>query len=113
MLRGLYQETILPNVAFIGGGAEVAYWLQLKTLFAHYHVFFPCILLRQSVMWIKEPQTKLRTQLEFSISEIFKPEQELVIEYITKHTSNEWKTDKESQAIERIFKKHRTKSDEP
>ncbi len=33
ILRGLYQETILPNVAFIGGGAEVAYWLQLRPLF--------------------------------------------------------------------------------
>src|SRR6185503_14378299 len=28
ILRGLYQETILPNLAFIGGGGETAYWLQ-------------------------------------------------------------------------------------
>ena len=33
ILRGLYQETILPNLAFIGGGGETAYWLQLKDLF--------------------------------------------------------------------------------
>src|SRR5690606_29852213 len=52
MLRPLYQETILPNVAFIGGGAEVAYWLQLKSLFDHHGVYYPAILLRQSVMWI-------------------------------------------------------------
>jgi len=104
MLRGLFQETILPNVAFIGGGAEVAYWLQLKTLFEHYKVFFPCILLRQSVMWIKAPQTKLRTQLEFSISDLFKPEQELIVDYISKHASDEWKTDEEAQAIEAIFR---------
>ncbi|RYZ17611.1 MAG: bacillithiol biosynthesis cysteine-adding enzyme BshC, partial [Sphingobacteriales bacterium] len=37
ILRGLFQETILPNVAFIGGGSEVAYWLQLKPVFEHYH----------------------------------------------------------------------------
>jgi bacillithiol biosynthesis cysteine-adding enzyme BshC len=36
ILRGLYQETILPNIAFIGGGGETAYWLQLKDLFEHY-----------------------------------------------------------------------------
>ena len=29
ILRGLYQETILPNLAFIGGGGETAYWLEL------------------------------------------------------------------------------------
>jgi bacillithiol biosynthesis cysteine-adding enzyme BshC len=103
MLRGLFQETILPNVAFIGGGAEVAYWLQLKTLFKHYHVFFPCIFLRQSVMWINTPQTRLREQLEFNIHEIFKPEHDLVTDYISKHTTNEWKTDEEARAIEAIF----------
>jgi len=26
----LFQETILPNIAFIGGGGEMAYWLELK-----------------------------------------------------------------------------------
>jgi uncharacterized protein YllA (UPF0747 family) len=33
ILRGLFQETILPNVAFIGGGGEIAYWLELKDVF--------------------------------------------------------------------------------
>ena len=27
ILRGIYQETILPDIAFIGGGGELAYWL--------------------------------------------------------------------------------------
>ena len=41
ILRGLYQEMILPNIAFIGGGGEIAYWLELKDLFIHYKVPFP------------------------------------------------------------------------
>jgi bacillithiol synthase len=41
ILRGLYQETILPNIAFIGGGGELAYWLELKAVFEHYQVPFP------------------------------------------------------------------------
>ena len=32
IMRGLYQESILPNLAFIGGAGETAYWLQLKNL---------------------------------------------------------------------------------
>ena len=103
MLRGLYQETILPNVAFIGGGAEVAYWLQLKTLFAHYNVFYPSIHLRQSVQWVGETETQLLRQLDLSIPDIFKPEQQLIREYITKHSGNEWRTDNETTAIAAIF----------
>src|ERR1700681_580870 len=43
ILRGLYQETILPNIAFVGGGGEMAYWLEFKPLFKHYRVPFPVL----------------------------------------------------------------------
>lgn len=74
ILRGLFQETILPNVVFIGGGSEVAYWLQLKKLFEHYHVFFPSIHLRQSVLLINATTQKKAAQLQLSIHELFLPE---------------------------------------
>ncbi len=103
MLRGLYQETILPNVAFIGGGAEVAYWLQLKTLFQHYNICYPSIHLRQSVLWIGNAQSDLIKQLELSIPEIFKPQEQLIREYITRQNGNEWRTTDETTAIENTF----------
>jgi uncharacterized protein YllA (UPF0747 family) len=37
----MFQETILPNIAFIGGGGELAYWLELKDLFEYYNIRFP------------------------------------------------------------------------
>ena len=110
MLRGLYQETILPNVVFIGGGAEVAYWLQLKTLFQHYNVFYPSIHLRQSVQWVGNMQLKLIEQLELNIPDIFKPEQQLIREYITKHSGNEWHTDSEIAEIEKVFQNLKQKA---
>ena len=48
ILRGLYQETILPNIAFVGGGSEIAYWLELKPLFKHYRVPYPVLIMRNS-----------------------------------------------------------------
>jgi uncharacterized protein YllA (UPF0747 family) len=48
ILRGIYQESILPNIAFIGGGGEIAYWLQFKELFEHYKVAYPILVLRNS-----------------------------------------------------------------
>ena len=88
MLRGLYQETILPNVAFIGGGAEVAYWMQLKTLFKFYNGFFPVIFLRQSVMLIDKVANHLRQQLQLTVADTFMDEDKLVKNYVLQHSSH-------------------------
>ncbi len=51
-LRPLFQEFTLPNVAWVGGGAEQLYWAALKPLFAHYEIPFPLTLLRPSLDWL-------------------------------------------------------------
>jgi bacillithiol biosynthesis cysteine-adding enzyme BshC len=99
MLRGLFQETILPDVAFIGGGAEVAYWMQLKTAFAHYKVFYPAILLRQSVMWVNKQEQDLWEKLGLDTQAIFKPTDDLIRYYIAAHTNGEWQTRDEMTAL--------------
>jgi len=50
LLRPLYQETILPNIVFMGGGGEIAYWLQLKKTFDAFGIPFPLIRLRDSYL---------------------------------------------------------------
>ena len=50
VLRPLYQEFLLPNIAVVGGPAEVAYWLQYKKMFEHYKVNFPMLVLRKSFL---------------------------------------------------------------
>lgn len=103
ILRGLFQETILPDVAFIGGGAEVAYWLQLKELFEHYKVFYPCIFLRQSVMWTGNKESELRKKMGISVANVFKPADELVKQYVTKNSSDDLQTSVEKKALEQVF----------
>ena len=39
ILRPVYQQMLLPNIAYIGGPSEMAYWLQLKGIFENYKVF--------------------------------------------------------------------------
>jgi bacillithiol biosynthesis cysteine-adding enzyme BshC len=46
ILRPLYQEMILPNLAYVGGPAEVTYWLQLKGVFDYFKVPFPILMPR-------------------------------------------------------------------
>ncbi|WP_431158378.1 bacillithiol biosynthesis cysteine-adding enzyme BshC [Winogradskyella poriferorum] len=61
ILRPLYQEVILPNLCYIGGGGEMIYWLQLKSNFEANRVTFPMLLLRNSVLVKTQKQSdKLR-----------------------------------------------------
>lgn len=110
ILRGLFQESILPDVAFIGGGAEVAYWLQLKTLFENYKIFYPTILLRQSVLWVKPGEVKLKDQLQLGINEIFKQEASLIKDYVVKNSSDKWQVDTETVAVENILSQLKKKA---
>lgn len=86
ILRGIFQETILPNIAFIGGGGEMAYWLELKDLFDHYDVPFPVLLLRNSFLFIEARWRDRITSLGFSIHDIFK-EERLLTEELVKRES--------------------------
>lgn len=71
VLRGLFQESILPNVAFIGGGSEIAYWLELKDMFHHYNIPYPVLLLRNSFLIIEQKPAKLISKLKLSSEDLF------------------------------------------
>ncbi|GAA4322746.1 bacillithiol biosynthesis cysteine-adding enzyme BshC [Flaviaesturariibacter amylovorans] len=81
ILRGLYQETILPNVAFIGGGGELAYWLQLNDLFTHYGVPFPVLVLRNSFLLLGAGQKERADALGLDAEALFLP----VLEQVNRH----------------------------
>lgn len=86
ILRGLFQETILPNIAFIGGGGELAYWLELKKVFEAAHTPYPVLVLRNSFLLI-EPSLAAKIQkLGLHTDDLFQPEQTL-IEKIVKENS--------------------------
>jgi len=77
VLRPLYQEMLLPNLAYIGGGAEVAYWFQLKDVFAAYNVPFPIVLLRNSALYVGKANAGKLRKLGLTSLDLFKPLPEL------------------------------------
>lgn len=79
ILRPLYQEFILPNLCYIGGGGEIAYWLQLKSNFENNHVTFPILLVRNSVLTASEKQNKKTDKLELNWSDLFMNQHDLLI----------------------------------
>jgi bacillithiol synthase len=85
ILRGVFQETILPNIAFIGGGGELAYWLQLKDVFAHHHIVYPMLVLRQSFSIINNKTHIMQQQLQLSNADLFLPLHEAQKQWINKY----------------------------
>ncbi|MEP1088582.1 bacillithiol biosynthesis cysteine-adding enzyme BshC [Algoriphagus sp.] len=71
VLRPLYQESILPNLAYLGGPAEVVYWLQLKGVFDHFEVPFPVILPRNFALIINQKLQRKMAQLNWDIEDLF------------------------------------------
>ena len=78
IMRPLYQEVILPNLAYIGGGGEIAYWLELKSFFDKVEVPFPMLMLRNSAVLITEKQEEKLHKLDLSIEELFLSQNDLV-----------------------------------
>lgn len=103
ILRGLFQETILPNIAFIGGGGETAYWLQLKDLFIHYKVPFPLLVLRNSFLLIDQKMGEKVEKLGFSLTDIFQPEQELLNMLVQRDSNQKLKLNGTYSETEQIY----------
>ncbi|TRX36807.1 bacillithiol biosynthesis cysteine-adding enzyme BshC [Flavobacterium sp. ZT3R18] len=78
IMRPLYQEVILPNLCYIGGGGEIAYWFELKSFFAAAKVTFPTLLLRNSVLLATEKQNKKADKLNLTWSDLFSKQAALV-----------------------------------
>ena len=87
LLRPLYQECVLPNLAYIGGGAEVAYWLQLKDCFEQCNLTYPMVYLRNSLSLIPDKVLNKLERLNMEVSDLFLPIEELSRLYIERNSS--------------------------
>ncbi len=104
ILRPVFQEMLLPNIAFIGGGGELAYWLELKNVFTVVKVPFPVLILRNSFLIAEKIQVEKINKLGFSIKDFFKTGQELINELVKKETAVQLSLEKEKKAVEDFYK---------
>ncbi len=85
-LRPVYQELILPNVAYIGGGGEIAYWLQLKGVFDALDLAFPALIVRESTLILNKNMGKKINSLGLMKEQLFSPVQEVVKSLLSSET---------------------------
>ena len=87
ILRGVYQELILPGVAFIGGGGELAYWMELKNVFKQAGVHYPVMQLRNSFVFLRQKYWQRWNELGFTFLDLFKSVAALEIQFVKKHAT--------------------------
>lgn len=104
VLRPLYQEWILPNLAYVGGPAEVVYWLQLKPLFDHYQLAFPVLLPRQFALVINKAQEQRRQKLNLQAEELFEEPHQLKGRLLQQWSEHEMSLEEERRQLQQFFK---------
>ena len=101
--RPLYQETILPNVAFIGGGAELAYWLELKQVFKEAGLAFPVLVLRNSFMVLTMKTIDKIEALELSPKDFFEEQSRILGKLVAKRSTAKLSLENEKQKLTSLY----------
>lgn len=101
VLRPVYQECILPNIAYVGGPGELAYWLQLKGVFGQSNVPFPALVLRDSALLITSSLCKKIEKLQLDWSDLFRDKQIIINHWLSAH--GEIDTSSERKDLDHLF----------
>lgn len=103
ILRGVFQETVLPNIAFVGGGGEIAYWLELKKVFEACEVPYPVLLIRNSFLLVNKAQQHAVKKLGFALTDFFKHSEDLVAEMAKREATVQLDLNKEKEQAEQLY----------
>lgn len=103
VLRPLYQEMILPNLAYLGGPAEVVYWLQLSDVFKYFKVPFPVLLPRNFALLLDTVSIRKMNQMNWEAKDLFKDFSTWKKEFIERESEFDLQMDKERAEISGIF----------
>jgi bacillithiol biosynthesis cysteine-adding enzyme BshC len=105
VLRPLYQQMLLPNIAYCGGPAEISYWLQLKSLFDHHKINYPVLLPRVSAQIISAANRERMNKWKIDPEDIFLPSSELKKKVLGKISGKDLSLDKEEKELCAILDK--------
>lgn len=109
VLRPVYQQSILPNMAYIGGPGELAYWLEFKKMFDEHNIFFPVLMPRNFVMLVDKFTKNKMAKLKFSETDFFKSEIDLIKEFQVK-TNSLFDVNAEKEKISELYTALRKKT---
>ena len=102
-MRPIFQEAIFPNLAYVGGGGELAYWIERKSQFEYFNINYPMLIRRNSVLIIDKGTVKKMKKLEININHLLQEEHQVVNAFLDIHSENKLTLDNQKNAISEIF----------
>ena len=105
VMRPIYQELILPNLAYIGGGGEIAYWLERRLQFESFEVPFPVLVRRNSILIVSNNLKKNIEKMNFNSHQFFGSADEITKMYLDINTEKDYNLTEEIMEINNIFSK--------
>jgi bacillithiol biosynthesis cysteine-adding enzyme BshC len=112
ILRPLYQEMILPNLAYVGGPAEVIYWLQLKQVFDSYNVPFPILMPRNFGMIVGHEIARKFEKTGLEWKDIFEEKNYIFNHWILKHSPRNLTVGSERNELLQLFDELRQRAEQ-
>jgi bacillithiol biosynthesis cysteine-adding enzyme BshC len=109
VLRPIYQQTILPNIAYVGGPGEISYWLEYKKMFEQFKAPFPVLQPRHFALIVDKNSEERLSKLQLSLEELFGDAEELIKSFVKKNSGDSILLDQEKEELKKIFDSVRTK----
>ncbi len=103
VFRPVYQELILPNLAYIGGPGEIAYWLSLKGVFKLHEIPFPILAPRNTVFVLPSKLKNKMDQLGKPLEYFFQTDHEIKDNYLKENSEFTFELEEEIKALEALF----------
>ena len=103
VMRPIYQETILPNLAYVGGGGELAYWLERRAQFAAFDLPFPMLVRRDSAVWIDQTASKRLRKLDLTFEDLLEETEALIKRFVKSSSDEELSLKAQKKALSEVF----------
>ena len=103
LMRPLYQEVILPNLSYTGGGGELAYWMQMKQYFEKVDVPFPILHLRNSALLVYKKESRKMERLGIDVKDVFLDQNELISQQVKQVSDIKIDFSAERKMLEEMF----------
>ncbi|MBT1702627.1 bacillithiol biosynthesis cysteine-adding enzyme BshC [Chryseosolibacter indicus] len=111
ILRPLYQEIILPNLGYVGGPAEIVYWLQLKAVFDHFNTPFPVLIPRNFALVIDHTVNRKLEKTGLNLTDFFEEKNYIFNHWVLKNTRHNLTVGEEHNTISNIYNLLRKKAE--
>ncbi len=103
LLRPVYQETVLPNIAYVGGNAEIMYWLELTPYFAEIQLPFPILIPRNSMLFLSEKTMSKMDRLDLKLTDFFGNFAQIIHSKLLKDSPIQAELDNQKLKLQSIF----------